>query len=207
RSRGPAWRGQLVGTFGTFAMFSVYPTKNVASGEGGMVAADEEVAGRLRLLRNQGMERQYANEVVGFNARMSDVHAAIGRAQLGNLAGWTATRVANAAFLDEQLVGVTTPVVRAGARHVYHQYTIRLPGASEVERDEFADALRARGVGSGVYYQVTYDRLDSLVRYGQEGQLPVSDRAASEVLSLRVHPGLSKGDREKIVTVVNTVAA
>src|SRR5699024_11291054 len=183
-----------------------YPTKNMTSCEGGMVAADEDVAGRLRLLRNQGMERQYANEVVGFNARMSDVHAAIGRAQLGKLAGWTATRVANAAFLDEQLVGVTTPVVRAGARHVYHQYTIRLPGASEVERDEFAEALRARGVGCGVYYPVPNHRLESLVRYGPEGELPVTDRAASEVLSLPVHPGLSKGDLEQSVTVVNAVA-
>src|SRR5699024_11065300 len=104
----------------------------------GMVAADEVVARRLRLLRNQGVERQYANEVVGFNARMSDVHAAIGRVQLGKLAGWTATRVANAAFLDEQLEGVATPVVRAGARHVYHQYTIRVQGAWGAERDEFA---------------------------------------------------------------------
>jgi len=206
QAHGASWQGQMVGTFGTFAMFSLYPTKNMTSGEGGMVAADEEVAGRLRLLRNQGMERQYANEVVGFNARMSDVHAAIGRAQLGKLAGWTATRVANAAFLDEQLVGVTTPVVRAGARHVYHQYTIRLPGASEVERDEFAEALRARGVGCGVYYPVPNHRLESLVRYGPEGELPVTDRAASEVLSLPVHPGLSKGDLEQIVTVVNAVA-
>ena len=195
-----------MGTFGTFAMFSLYPTKNMTSGEGGMVAADAEVARRLRLLRNQGMERQYANEVVGFNARMSDVHAAIGRVQLAKLAGWTATRVANAAFLDEHLVGVTTPVVRAGARHVYHQYTIRLPGASGGERDEFAEALRARGVGCGVYYPAGNHRLASLAGYAPEGELPVTDLAAAQVLSLPVHPGLSQGDLEQIVTVVNAAA-
>ena len=82
----------------------------------------------VRLLRNQGMETRYANEVVGFNTRMTDLHAAIGRVQLGKLAGWTAQRQANAAFLTAHLEGVVTPSVAEGAVHVYHQYTIRVPG-------------------------------------------------------------------------------
>src|SRR5690606_23559001 len=122
---------------------SLYPTKNMTSGEGGMVSSDDDVAHRVRLLRNQGMERQYANELVGFNARMTDLHAAIGRVQLGKLPAWTAQRQANAAFLDAHLEGVVTPPVRPGAVHVYHQYTIRLAGATGPERDAAVAAMKS----------------------------------------------------------------
>ena len=124
-------------------MFSLYPTKNMTSGEGGMVScATDEVARMVQLLRNQGMERRYENEIVGFNCRMTDVHAAIGRVQLGKLAGWTEQRQENAAFLDANLDGVVVPPVADGATHVYHQYTIRVPE----DRDGFAarPARRAR---------------------------------------------------------------
>src|SRR5699024_7906211 len=128
---------------------------------GGMVSTGtEEVARALRLLRNQGMERQYTNEIIGFNARMTDIHAAIGRVQLTKLPAWTTIRQANAAFLDAHLEGVVTPTVREGATHVYHQYTIRLAGATGAERDSFAEALRSRGVGCGVYYPIPNHRLD-----------------------------------------------
>jgi dTDP-4-amino-4,6-dideoxygalactose transaminase len=140
-----ALAGTPVGAFGDAGCFSFYPTKNMTSGEGGMVTtANPEVARRVRLLRNQGMAVRYANEIVGFNSRMSDVHAAIGRVQLRKLAGWTAQRQANAAFLTANLRGVITPGVAAGAVHVFHQYTIRVPGG---ERDRFAAELAARGVG------------------------------------------------------------
>ena len=91
----------LSGAFGTFGMFSLYPTKNMTSGEGGMVAVgDPEVERRMRLLRNQGMERQYHNELVGLNNRMTDIHAAIGRVQLTKVGAWTAQRQQNAAHYD-----------------------------------------------------------------------------------------------------------
>lgn len=193
--------GQPVGTFGAFAMFSLYPTKNMTSGEGGMVScATEEVARMVRLLRNQGMERRYENEVVGFNARMTDVHAAIGRVQLGQLPAWTAQRQANAAFFDQELSGVVTPKVASGAVHVYHQYTIRVPG----DRDGFAKALQdEHGIGTGVYYPIPNHRLPS---FGLTVDLPQTERAAAEVLSLPVHPSLSEEDRHRIVTAVNTLA-
>ena len=88
--------------------------------------AEPETARRVRLLRNQGMEKQYANELVGLNNRMTDIHAAIGRVQLTKVGGWTAARQANAAFLNEHLDGVVVPPVAQGAVHVYHQYTIRV---------------------------------------------------------------------------------
>jgi perosamine synthetase len=209
QAHGATWKGGQVGTFGRFGMFSLYPTKNMTSGEGGMVACeDEELARAVRLLRNQGMEVQYANEVAGFNNRMTDLHAAIGRVQLAKLAGWTAQRRANAAALDEGLAGVAgvvTPIVREGAEHVYHQYTIRLEGASAAERDAFATALREEHqVGCGVYYPTPVHRLPS---FGLDLDLPVTEQAAREVLSLPVHPSLTEDDLERIVAAVAAVAA
>ena len=194
------WQGAPVGTFGSFAMFSLYPTKNMTSGEGGMVACEGEVARRVRLLRNQGMERRYENEVVGLNNRMTDVHAAIGRVQLTKLAGWTRQRQDNARFLDENLEGVVVPPVAEGAVHVYHQYTVRVPG----DRDRFAQALAEEyGVASGVYYPIPNHRLPS---FDLRLDLPETERAAREVLSLPVHPALSQGDLERVVEGVNACA-
>ena len=166
--------------------------------------ARPETARQVRLLRNQGMETQYANEVAGFNNRMTDIHAAIGRVQLGRLPGWTATRQENAAFFDAHLEGVVTPVVVEGASHVYHQYTIRIEGASAMERDAFAAALREEHlVGCGVYYPTPVHRLAT---FRTEVDLPVTEMLAREVLSLPVHPSLTNMDRERIVAAVNTVA-
>ncbi len=193
--------GRPAGTFGTFAAFSFYPTKNMTSGEGGMVVtADAELARKVRLLRNQGMERRYENEVVGLNNRMTDVHAAIGRVQLGKLAGWTEQRQANARFLDSSLEGVVVPPVAPGAAHVYHQYTVRVPG----DRDAFAARLAERGVGSGVYYPIPNHRLPS---FALELDLPETERAAREVLSLPIHPSLSGDELKTIVEAVNVTAA
>ena len=196
-----------VGAFGAWGSFSFYPTKNMTSLEGGMVStADAELARRVRLLRNQGMERQYANEVVGLNNRMTDVAAAVGRVQLTRLAGWTAARRANAAALDAGLAGapgVVTPHVPQGYTHVYHQYTIRLEGASAAERDEVARVLREQWqVGTGVYYPIPNHRLSSLAPYAPGVDLPGTERAARECLSLPVHPSLSEADLERIVRAV-----
>ena len=196
-----------VGAFGAWGSFSFYPTKNMTSLEGGMVStADAELARRVRLLRNQGMERQYANEVVGLNNRMTDVAAAVGRVQLTRLAGWTAARRANAAALDAGLAdapGVVTPHVPPGYTHVYHQYTIRLEGASAAERDEVARVLREQWrIGTGVYYPIPNHRLPSLAPYAPGVDLPGTERAARECLSLPVHPSLSEADLERIVRAV-----
>lgn len=201
QAHGAAWNGAPVGSFGTFAMFSLYPTKNMTSGEGGMVScATPEVARMVKLLRNQGMEKRYENEVVGFNARMTDVHAAIGRVQLGKLAAWTARRQEIAGNFDTRLEGVAVPPVAPEATHVYHQYTIRVRG----DRDGFAKALLdEHGVGSGVYYPIPNHELPS---FGLTIDLPVTRVAAAEVLSLPVHPSLSDADVDRIVSAVNAVA-
>jgi len=200
QAHGAQWQGQSVGTFGEFGMFSLYPTKNMTSGEGGMVSChDAEFARRVQLLRNQGMERRYENEVVGFNARMTDVHAAIGRVQLTKLAGWTQQRQSNAKFFDDNLEGVVIPVVAPGAVHVYHQYTIRVV---DQDRDAFAARLLELGVGTGVYYPIPNHRLPS---FNLTLDLPQTESAAKEVLSLPVHPSLSSADLEKIATAINSL--
>lgn len=201
QAHGASLNGTPVGAFGSFAMFSLYPTKNMTSGEGGMVAvATDEIERLMRLYRNQGMERQYHNEVVGFNTRMTDIHAAIGRVQLTKVAGWTGQRQQNAAFLTANLEGVTTPAVADGAVHVYHQYTVRVPD----DRDGFAAALREEyNVGSGMFYPVPNHRL---LPFQVDIDLPDTELAAAQCLSLPVHPSLSQDDLERIVTAVNTLA-
>ena len=117
QAHGATLHGRAVGSFGTFAAFSFYPTKNMTSGEGGMVTStDPSVIRGVKLARNQGMETRYANEIVGLNNRMTDIHAAIGRVQLTKVGAWTRKRQDNAAFLDAHLRGVTVPHVAPGAR-------------------------------------------------------------------------------------------
>ncbi|MDR2348298.1 MAG: DegT/DnrJ/EryC1/StrS family aminotransferase [Bifidobacteriaceae bacterium] len=204
QAHGAQLDGQPVGTWGVFAMFSLYPTKNMTSGEGGMVSCASQTQARgVRLLRNQGMERVYANEVIGLNERMTDIHAAIGREQLKKLPAWTAKRQANAAFLSANLEGVEVPATRPGATHVYHQYTIRVAD----DRDGMVRALREEHqVGCGVYYPIPNHELPSLAKFAPGLELPQTARAAAEVISLPVHPALSQADLDRIVGAVNAVA-
>ena len=193
--------GQPVGTFGSASTFSLYPTKNMTSGEGGMVVCEnDDVARRVKLLRNQGMEKQYENEVVGLNNRMTDLHAAIGRVQLRKLRKWTQKRQENAHYLSEGITAVQTPSIAPGAQHVFHQYTIRV----ESDRDQFMSSLREDyGVGCGVYYPIPNHLLPSLESFGLNSVLPQTIQAAKQVVSLPVHPSLSRTHLRKIVTAVN----
>jgi perosamine synthetase len=193
--------GIPVGAWGIAGSFSFYPTKNMTSGEGGMITTPSDELERVaRMLRNQGMEHRYENEVIGFNTRMTDIHAAIGRQQLKKLAGWTAKRQQNAAFLSANIAGVVTPPTAPGAVHVFHQYTVRVV---DQDRDAFAAQLRERGVGCGVYYPTPIHRLPS---FGLHLDLPGTELAASQVLSLPVYPSLTQDELDTIVETVNTVA-
>lgn len=205
QAHGATENGKRVGTFGDFAMFSLYPTKNMTSGEGGMVSCGSDaIARNVKLLRNQGMERQYHNEIVGYNNRMTDIHAAIGRVQLTRIEKWTEKRRANARYLSSHIENVQTPSEAAGVEHVYHQYTIRVPD----DRDGFATALREEyGVGSGVYYPLPTHKLPSLKRHAKDVSLPQTDRAAAEVLSLPVHPGLSRRNLDAVIKAVNSLSS
>ncbi|WP_323100613.1 DegT/DnrJ/EryC1/StrS aminotransferase family protein [Intrasporangium sp. YIM S08009] len=200
QAHGASLNGTPVGAFGSFAMFSLYPTKNMTSGEGGMVSvADPDIERLLRLYRNQGMEKAYHNEVVGLNNRMTDIHAAIGRVQLTKVDTWNEQRRRNAHFYSTHLEGVVTPTVADGAVHVFHQYTVRV----QDDRDGFAAALRdEHQVGSGMFYPVPNHRLKP---FDVDADLPETERAAAECLSLPVHPSLTEGDLERVVAAVNSL--
>lgn len=186
------------GAWGELAAFSFYATKNMTTGEGGMVVTgDAKLARTVRLLRNQGMEEQYRNEIVGLNNRMTDLAAAIGRVQLLRLPEWNQRRRDVALTYDLSLKGVALPVVESNVVHVYHQYTVRHP-----RRDELREGLHRRQVETGVYYPVPTHRLPA---YADGKALPVTDRMAEEVLSLPVRPDLGAAEVNRVVEALNEV--
>jgi dTDP-4-amino-4,6-dideoxygalactose transaminase len=197
-----SYQGQMAGSFGT-GCFSFYPTKNVTTAEGGIVTTnDPAIADQVRLWRSHGQRERYHHVALGYNLRMTELQAAIGVEQLKKLDRFTEQRIANAAFLDGQLSDVVqTPVVHPGYRHVYHQYTIRIPEG----RDAFAEALRERGVGSAVHYPCPIH----LQPYYQETStpisLPIAEEAAKQVLSIPVHPGLSQDELETVAREVRAL--
>ena len=195
------WDGKPAGAWGDAAAFSFYPTKNMTTGEGGMIAlSDKEVERRSRLYRNQGMEIRYQNEVVGLNNRMTEIEAAIGLVQLKKLARWTSKRQSNAKFLSENLDQVIAPKIAAEAAHVFHQFTVKVEGH---HRDKFAAELKRRGVGCDVYYPIPVHRLPS---FDSKVDLPITEQIKDVCLSLPVHPSLTKSDLNRIVETVNSVA-
>jgi perosamine synthetase len=207
QAHGASVDGRPVGSFGV-GCFSLYATKNVTAGEGGVVTChDAALADRLRLLRNQGMSERYCYELAGHNYRLTELQAAIALPQLTRLAERTERRRANAAMLDaglEGAPGLVRPVVPSGRTHVWHQYTVRVTPDARVTRDDLARELSTRGIGTGIYYpRVVFDyacyRDHPRVRVAD---VPNARGAAGEVLSLPVHPGLSEGDIGKIVAAV-----
>jgi dTDP-4-amino-4,6-dideoxygalactose transaminase len=180
----------------------LYPTKNITSGEGGMITTNDPVIDeKCRVIRQHGMRKRYYHDELGYNFRMTDIHAAIGLAQLKKLEKFNAQRQANAKFLSENLRGVTVPFVPHGQTHVFHQYTIRVTGR---KRDALRTYLNEHGVGSEVYYPVPIHQQTFYVKdLGYKDSLPETEKAALEVLSLPVHPSLSSADLETIVSTVN----
>jgi perosamine synthetase len=194
--------GRRAGSWGIGA-FSFYPTKNMTTGEGGMLTtANAQLAERTRLLREHGMKVRYHHDLLGYNFRMTDIHASIGLAQLEKLPAFNERRMAIARRYTAELRGVLTPTVRNGTSHVFHQYTIRV-----AERDAFVNRLRERGVGSAIYYPIPVHRQRPYLElgYGSE-DLPVTDRLTEQVLSIPVHPGLTDDEVATVIGAVNETA-
>ncbi len=200
QAHGAEYKGKRAGSLGT-GCFSLYPTKNITSAEGGMITTDDpEIADRCRVLRQHGMRRRYYHDDTGYNFRMTDVHAAIGLAQLPKLARFNEARARNAAFYTEHLRNVGTPTVPLGHCHVFHQYTIRV---RDGQRDSVLAGLAERGIGAGVYYPVPVHHQPPYQEQEAANSYPAAECAALEVLSLPVHPGLSLEDLETVVASVN----
>jgi len=205
------YHGRAVGSFGV-GSFSLYATKNLTTGEGGVVTTnDDEIADRVRLLRNQGMRERYQYELTGHNYRLTNLAAAVGLPQLARLDDVTARRQANANALREGLADVKglelPPEPERGRTHVYHQFTVGISDEAPLTRDEFVERLTERGIGCGIYYPrlvFDYDCYRSHPRVIQD-HVPVAARTATEVVSLPVHPYLTPAELDEIVETVSEV--
>jgi len=202
-AHGARFDGEHVGTFGDAAAFSFYPTKNMTTGEGGMVVTNDEAvaAGAARYVNHgRGAAGGYEHREVGSNHRMTSIAAAIGRVQLERLPEWVEQRRQNARLLTDavhDVDGVRPPVEPDRRRHAFHQYTLRCP-----DRDTLAAHLREYGVDSSVFYPSAIPDLEAYASVS--ANVPRARAASEEVLSIPVHPGLTSVDRDRIVTAIRS---
>lgn len=195
QAHGAEYKAKKVGAIGDIGVFSFYSTKNIITGEGGMITTDnEEIAERARLIRNHGQSRRYFHDCLGYNYRMTNIAAAIGLVQLKKIDTLSLRRMSNARYYGEQL-NVKKPFVSPNVKHVFHQYTIRVK-----DRDKFQAHLERKGVGYGIYYPVP---LPSQTLFDSNELFEVAELASKEVISIPVNPSLKRVDVEKVVKVVN----
>jgi perosamine synthetase len=209
QAHGAEYRGRKVGSFG-IGCFSFYATKNLTTGEGGMITTDSaDVAEKARMIRSHGQSERYIHQTLGFNYRMTDVAAALGICQLIRLDDLNRKRTANASFLTSKLTGIrglTTPAIGPDRKHVFHQFTVRVSGSFGMSRDDLAASLKQKGIMTGIHYPIPIHKQPLYRDLGYDVHLPVSERAATEVLSLPVHPRLNDQDLKNIVDSLKEAA-
>jgi dTDP-4-amino-4,6-dideoxygalactose transaminase len=202
QAHGALYRGRAVGSWSGLAALSFYPTKNLGClGDGGAVLVDDEVLReRIRRLRNGGQSDRYRHEMVGMNSRLDELQAAILRVKLTHLAAATDRRRALAALYGRELAGLPLqrPLEQPYARAVYHLYVVRHP-----RRDALAAFLKERGIGTLIHYPIPLHLQPAFASLGgREGDFPVAERAAREILSLPLYPELTD---EQVTRVANAV--
>lgn len=204
QAHGAQINGKTVGSFGDAAAFSFYPTKNMTTGEGGMATfKDKYVYEKSLMIRAHGMKVRYYHEILGFNFRMTDIAAAIGREQLKKLPGFTKTRQENANYLISHIENpkVELPVIRRGNTHVFHQFTIKI-----AERDLSLERLTDLGIGTGVHYPVCLNEQPYYKEeLGYKSDTPIAQEISRMVISLPIHPSLTKDDLNEIIKAVNSL--
>ena len=205
QAHGAIYKGKHSGSLGDAAAFSFYPGKNLgAFGEAGaIVTGNDELAQKLRILRDHGQSKKYLSSLVGWNARMDGIQAAVLSVKLRYLNGWNIRRRANAAYYDSalgalHLKGVVLPFVAPENEHVYHVYALRVP-----DRDGVIERLTEAGIGTGVHYPVPIHLQEAYAEPGvKPGSFPVTEQLAKEFLSLPMYPELTTGQLETIVEAV-----
>ena len=207
QAHGAKFGGKMVGSFGT-GCFSFYPTKNMTTGEGGMITTnDDALAARLRLLRNHGDTGKYNHMALGYNYRMTNIQGAIGSGQLKRLEGFIARRIENACYLSQNIKidGLTVPYQQDNVRHVYNQYVLRVEDSFPVSRERLMEYLQLKGIATAVHYpKAVYEQpLYRELGYGQD-RCPVSEDVSRRVMSLPVHPALKSADLEYIAETINS---
>jgi dTDP-4-amino-4,6-dideoxygalactose transaminase len=194
QAHGATYRGKSVGALANAACWSFYASKNMTTGEGGMVTTDsDELTENMRVIRSHGEKEKYVSSMLGHNYRMPEIQAAIGVEQLKKLPGFLARRRRNAKRLTS-ILGKTSklqlPREPQGCHHSWYLYTVRIKGASAEKRDKIAGKLRENGVGTGVYYVNPIHLMPYYLRFGKHS-LPETEKASKQVLSLPVHPGVT----------------
>jgi perosamine synthetase len=208
QAHGASYNGEKTGGFGHFGCFSFYATKNMTTGEGGMVTTSEKAfAERLRLLINHGQSEKYLHTRLGYNYRMTDMAAAIGLVQLKKLEKFNMRRRKNAEYFDTHLKvkGLLLPVVAPGMHHVYHQYVIRLTDEFPMKRADFMEYLKVKGIGTAVHYPLPIHHQPIYARANEPDSCPVSTGLASSVMSIPVHPLLDQKELAYICDTINRV--
>ncbi len=208
QAQGAMYNGEKTGGFGQFGCFSFYATKNMTTGEGGMVTtSDKAYNERLRLLINHGQSEKYLHTRLGYNYRMTDVAAAIGLVQLKKLEKFNMRRRKNAEYYDTHISvkGLITPAVVQGMHHVYHQYVIRLTDEFPMKRTDFVEYLKVKGIGTAVHYPIPIHRQPVYAHANEPDSCPVSTSLASSVLSIPVHPLLDQKELAYICDAINRV--
>ncbi|MDD4255382.1 MAG: DegT/DnrJ/EryC1/StrS family aminotransferase [Methanofollis sp.] len=206
QAHGAEYRGQRTGSLGDLACFSFYATKNMATGEGGMVTtSSDDYDARLRRVINHGQSDKYLHTELGYNYRLTDIAAAIGLVQLSKLDGFNRRRQETAAYYDSHIraSGILTPPVAAGMTHVYHQYVLRVTEEAALSRDAFMARLREKGIGTAVHYPVPLNRQP--VFAGLNASCPVAESLAASVFSIPVHPAVTDEERAYICDAINEV--
>lgn len=204
---GAELNGKKAGSFGDMAAFSLYATKNMMSGEGGIITTDkDEYAEKARRFRHHGQTATYEYAELGYNYRMTNIQAAIALEQLKKIEKFNQKRIQNAKILTEGLAGVkgiTTPYIKPGAKHVFHQYTILVGQEYGKTRDELVQALKAADIGTGIFYPKPLHLHPVYAKYGyKEGDFPVAEKLAKQVLSLPVHPSVTDEDLKSMIKVI-----
>jgi dTDP-4-amino-4,6-dideoxygalactose transaminase len=205
-AHGAEFNGKKIGSFGHAACFSFYPTKNMTTIEGGMILTNSKnIDEKCRLIRNHAVEELYYHNVLGFNFRMSEIQAAIGIEQLKKLDEFNEKRIKNAKFLTENLKGfdgLVVPYVDSRVKHVFHQYTVRVKKINNLEASK---ELEKRGIQTRVYYPLPIHKQILYKKSGYNDILPEAELASKEVLSIPVHPSLSKEDLERIINEIKVI--
>ncbi len=212
QAHGAEYQEKKVGSLGNIGVFSFYPTKNMTTGEGGILTTnDEELAERAKVFRNQGQSKIYLHDSLGYNYRMTNVAAAIGLPQLERLNEENKIRKENAGFLTKELMkinGIIPPYVAPGLTHIFHQYTIRLEKEFPLTRGQFIEYLKEKGICVGVYYPRPIHRQPLFVNLGYTDEsvcCPISLEMSGKVLSLPVHPRVTNSDLEYIVDTIQSL--
>jgi dTDP-4-amino-4,6-dideoxygalactose transaminase len=208
---GASYKGKKAGTLGDLGCLSLYATKNIMAGEGGVVITDNEAyATTIKQFRQHGMSAQYEYVHIGYNYRMTDLHAAIGAEQLKKADGFNAARQKNAAALSKGLVGIkgiVLPITAPDRTHVYNLYTLRVTGDFPLSRQAVVDALRERGIGAGVYYPKPLYSYSHTAALGyKQGACPETEAACAQVLSLPVHPKVTPADIKTMVSALEELS-